>query len=128
MKCPWKLNVPSEYRSDDQCESECAWLMKDHESKQYCAMAALASSNRVTMKPVNHYHEDDHVCCKDCMHSVCHKGDSGDEWFCMVTFTRDEVDPVFIEAYHYMQVPPHGFCYRAQARLIEGANNENQKI
>ena len=45
MKCPWKLNVPSEYRADDECDPECAWLVERQEGRYTaCAMAILASS------------------------------------------------------------------------------------
>ena len=36
MKCPWKLNVPSEYRADDLCDPECAWLVERQKDKRTC--------------------------------------------------------------------------------------------
>ena len=49
MKCPWKLNVPAEIRTDDECDPECAWLMEHAGSGFYCAVAVLAASGTETM-------------------------------------------------------------------------------
>lgn len=49
MKCPYKLNVPVELRTEDECDHECAWLVEDREHHSWsCALAVLAAtqSNR----------------------------------------------------------------------------------
>ena len=49
MKCPWKLNVPAEIRTDDECDPERAWLMEFEGGGRHCAIAVLAASGTETM-------------------------------------------------------------------------------
>ena len=54
MKCPYKLNVPVELRTEDECDPECAWLVEDREHHSWsCALAVLAAtqSNRTVAIP-----------------------------------------------------------------------------
>lgn len=45
MKCPYKLNVPVELRTEDECDPECAWLIEDRSEHSWsCAMALLAAT------------------------------------------------------------------------------------
>lgn len=56
MKCPWKLNVPQEIRTDDECDPDCAWLVEPHGGGYgECAIAIIASSGTEVMgfHPVN---------------------------------------------------------------------------
>lgn len=55
MKCPWKLNVPEEIRTDEECDPECAWLMEHEGIGKHCAIAVLAASGTEMMGfcPVN---------------------------------------------------------------------------
>lgn len=61
MKCPWKLNVPGEIRTDDECDPECAWLVVDSPNEYTghgrpvlrCAMAVLAASSDSLVSSAN---------------------------------------------------------------------------
>lgn len=61
MKCPFKLNVPVELRTEDGCDPGCAWLMRPYENNvQACAIAVIAASKTELMgfKPENYVRGD----------------------------------------------------------------------
>lgn len=61
MKCPWKLNVPGEFRTDDECDLDCAWLVVDSPNEYTghgrpvlrCAVAVLAASSDSLVSSAN---------------------------------------------------------------------------
>lgn len=62
MKCPYKLNVPVELRTEDGCDPECAWLIDDREDHSCsCAVAVIAAtqSKRKVAIPAIDIREED---------------------------------------------------------------------
>lgn len=69
MKCPWKLNVPEELRTDDQCDTKCAWAVIDSPNEYTmgaddgpvirCAVAVLAAGTDHFVSALNHQEEGD---------------------------------------------------------------------
>lgn len=61
MKCPFKLNVPVEIRTDEECDPDCAWLVTAFMNNcAECAIAVIAASRTESMgfMPENNMERD----------------------------------------------------------------------